>query len=84
MAKCEVNGPGAQEAYKYLRDRSSLRGREISWNFEKFLLDKKGQVVKHYGPRVLLEDMQDEIEKILLDDIAKERESNGPKKVKQL
>jgi glutathione peroxidase len=67
-----------------LRNSSSLRGREISWNFEKFLLDKKGQVVKHYGPRVQLEDMQDEIEKILLDEIAKESESNGPKKVKQL
>ena len=82
MAKCNVNGEHALESYKFLRYGSTLYGGEISWNFEKFLLDKNGQVLKHYGPRVQLEDIREEIEIILLDDINKESDFTASPKIK--
>ena len=39
MQKCNVNGDDAHPAWKFLRENSSLKGREIEDNFAKFLLD---------------------------------------------
>lgn len=83
MAKCDVNGENALESYKFLRYGSTLYGGEISWNFEKFLLDKSGQVLKHYGPQVQLEDIREDIENVLLDEINKESNFTATPKIKQ-
>ena len=51
--KIEVNGGGAHPLYKFLkRGAKGLLGTEgIKWNFTKFLVDRKGRVVRRYGPR---------------------------------
>ena len=53
FAKIEVNGANAHPLYKYLKDKEpGLLGIEaIKWNFTKFLVDRKGKVVKRYAPR---------------------------------
>jgi glutathione peroxidase len=44
--KIEVNGPNAHPIYKHLRE-SAIGGRDIGWNFEKFLVSTDG-LVSHY------------------------------------
>jgi glutathione peroxidase len=53
-SKIEVNGPGADPLYKWLRSESG--GTDIQWNFEKFLIGKDGRVVKRYSPKTVPED----------------------------
>lgn len=54
LAKVEVNGDGACPLYKYLtsKDRNPKFGGPISWNFEKFLFDRQGQVAARFAPKV--------------------------------
>ena len=54
FSKIEVNGDGAAELYKMLKAAQPGDGdsAEITWNFEKFLVDKQGNVVKRYPPPV--------------------------------
>lgn len=51
FAKLEVNGAGRHPLYKALIDSPAGGGKDISWNFEKFLVNKKGEVVKRFAPR---------------------------------
>jgi len=39
MEKCDVNGPDALPEFEFLRSKSELKGNEIKYNFEKFLID---------------------------------------------
>ena len=52
MSKVEVNGPGADPLYAFLKhEKKGLLGSEgIKWNFTKFLIDKTGKVVSRYAP----------------------------------
>jgi len=59
--KVEVNGPGRHPFYQWLT--SEFPG-DIEWNFEKFLIDRNGRVVKRYPPATPPDD------KGLLQDIA--------------
>ena len=65
MQKVEVNGDGADPAYKYLRDNSSLKGGSIMWNFSKFLVNADGDVVATYPPTRSPESIKAEIEQLL-------------------
>ncbi len=49
--KNKVKGSGKQEIYKYLTEEAnpSTNG-EVSWNFSKFVLNKKGEVVDRFAP----------------------------------
>ena len=52
FAKVEVNGNGAAPLYKYLTaldTRPQGKGK-ISWNFEKFVVGKNGQVTARFAP----------------------------------
>ncbi len=53
FAKIEVNGDGACELYKRLTslDTEPVGPGPISWNFEKFLIGRSGEVVARFGPR---------------------------------
>jgi glutathione peroxidase len=53
MSKIEVNGDKACDLYKYLTSLDiQPKGKgKISWNFEKFLIDRKGNVVGRFDPR---------------------------------
>ncbi len=44
--KVEVNGPNAHPIYKYCKDNATP-GRDIGWNFEKFLISSDGSIT-HY------------------------------------
>ena len=52
FAKTEVNGPNAHPLYKALKKEApGLLGTEaIKWNFTKFLVDRKHNVVRRYAP----------------------------------
>jgi glutathione peroxidase len=49
FAKIEVNGPGAHPLYRFLKEATGSK--EISWNFEKFLVGKEGTVRARFSPR---------------------------------
>jgi glutathione peroxidase len=67
FAKVEVNGPKTAPVYKYLKaEKPGLLGSEaIKWNFTKFLVDRKGNVLARYAPNDTPESMAGDIEKAL-------------------
>ena len=52
FAKIDVNGADAHPLWKWMKQqKSGILGLDgIKWNFTKFLIDRKGQVVKRYAP----------------------------------
>lgn len=64
FSKIEVNGENSCELYKYLKTSNDVFKKqnekycrnnqvdEISWNFAKFLVNKNGEVVGYFGPKV--------------------------------
>jgi len=52
MAKVEVNGPGADPLFDWLKAEAPgvLGTKAIKWNFTKFLIDRQGRVVRRYAP----------------------------------
>ena len=67
FAKIDVNGNDAAPVYKFLKaEKPGLLGSEaIKWNFTKFLVDRKGNVVKRYAPNEAPESMRSDIEAAL-------------------
>lgn len=61
--KIKVNGKDAHPLYNYLKEKTD--GEKIRWNFAKFLIDRKGNIVKRYDPKVKPEDIEEAIIKIL-------------------
>ena len=45
MSKVKVNGPNADNVYKYMK--KVLGVENLEWNFEYFLLDGEGNVLEH-------------------------------------
>lgn len=64
--KVTVNGKGQHPIYRHLTTQASEKG-PVSWNFEKFLVDRKGQVVGRFKSKVTPEskELTDAIEKLL-------------------
>ena len=58
--KIEVNGPGRHALYEVLTRASDAGGEagDVTWNFEKFLIDGNGDVVERFRPRTAPEDPQ--------------------------
>lgn len=49
--KVDVKGASAHPLFKWLkRNKPGMLGREIKWNFTKFLIDRDGKVVKRFSP----------------------------------
>jgi glutathione peroxidase len=67
FAKIDVNGPKAHPLYKFLtaQKRGLLGSKAVKWNFTKFLVDRKGEVVERYAPTVKPEDLTASIEGLL-------------------
>jgi len=67
FAKIDVNGKGAAPLYQHLKSaKPGLLGSEaIKWNFTKFLVDRKGNVVERYAPNVEPAAIAGDIEKLL-------------------
>ena len=51
FGKIEVNGPNRHPLYAYLAGEGADFPGNISWNFEKFLIDKQGQPLARFAPR---------------------------------
>jgi len=53
FAKIEVNGDGACPLYKHLTalETKPTGAGKISWNFEKFVIGRNGEVVARFSPR---------------------------------
>ncbi|MCU5747121.1 glutathione peroxidase [Staphylococcus sp. SQ8-PEA] len=50
--KIEVKGENQHPLYRYLTHaQHGLFNEKIKWNFTKFLVDRKGNVVKRFGPQ---------------------------------
>ena len=47
------------------RDKDYAQKSDIKWNFTKFLVDRKGRVVKRFEPTDKMEDVEKEIRKLL-------------------
>jgi len=58
FAKVEVNGETACDFYKNLTalDTKPVGPGKISWNFEKFVVGRNGEIVARFGPRTKPED----------------------------
>ena len=67
FAKVDVNGSAAAPLYQHLKKvKPGLLGSEaIKWNFTKFLVDRKGNVVERYAPNVEPQAIAGDIEKLL-------------------
>ena len=64
--KIDVNGPNTHPIFNYLKDHSkSAIGKEIKWNFTKFLVSRDGRTIKRYAPTTKPEAMRQSIEKLL-------------------
>jgi glutathione peroxidase len=70
FAKIDVNGPHAHPLYGFLKRSqpgilSFLFAGGIQWNFTKFLVDRKGNVVGRYAPSTKPRALAGRIEKLL-------------------
>ena len=72
FAKIEVNGPNAHPLYRFLKkEKPGLLGivgsGAIRWNFTKFLINRKGNVVARYSPAKEPSGLSAAIERLLAD-----------------
>ena len=67
FAKIEVNGDNAHPLYKYLKSKAKgiLGSGAIKWNFTKFLVNRKGDVVERFAPMTTPDTIGKEIEHLL-------------------
>jgi glutathione peroxidase len=67
FAKISVNGPNADPLYRFLKkERPGLLGvGRISWNFTKFLVDRRGAVARRFKPTTKPEALTRPIEELL-------------------
>lgn len=64
--KIDVKGENQHPLYEYLtNEKAGLLGKEIKWNFTKFLIDRQGNVVKRFASTVTPEKMEKQIKALL-------------------
>ena len=72
FAKVEVKGDGACDLYKTLTalDTEPVGPGKISWNFEKFVVGRNGEVIARFSPRTKPDDP--ELVKVIETELAKQ------------
>ena len=61
-----VNGKNAHPLFQLLtKEAKGMIGDTIKWNFTKFLVDKKGNIINRFAPTTMPFSFRDEIEAIL-------------------
>ncbi|WP_423798891.1 glutathione peroxidase [Neobacillus sp. SAB-20_R2A] len=67
FAKVDVNGVYAHPLFVYIRKQTPgiLGFNTVKWNFTKFLVDQKGNVVKRFAPNVKPSEIAKDIEALL-------------------
>jgi glutathione peroxidase len=70
FSKVDVNGKETHPLYQFLKsEEKGIFGTEaIKWNFTKFLVDRKGNVLHRYAPNTKPESLENEIEAALKTD----------------
>lgn len=65
--KLDVNGENEHPLYKYLKKEQGglLGSKKIKWNFTKFLIDKKGDVINRFAPTTKPKDIETNIKELL-------------------
>ena len=64
--RIDVNGANAHLLFNYLKaEAGGILGNNIKWNFTKFLIDRKGKVVKRFAPITKPEKIESYIMKLL-------------------
>lgn len=65
--KVDVNGADEDPLFTELKNRAPglLGSKRIKWNFTKFLVNDKGDVIKRYAPTMKPEDIEKDIVKLL-------------------
>ena len=60
MSKVSVKGKDMTEIYQFLtqKGKNGLQDSEVEWNFQKYLINEEGQLVKVLSPRVLPTDAE--------------------------
>lgn len=56
--KVEVNGEGRHSLYQWLAGEDAKFPGDITWNFEKFLIDGSGEVVARFEPKTAPDDAE--------------------------
>jgi glutathione peroxidase len=69
FAKIDVNGAKAHPLYEYLKSEApgALGTKAIKWNFTKFLVNSRGEVVERYGSSTTPEQIDKDVAKALDD-----------------
>ncbi len=64
FSKIEVNGDGEAPLYTLLKAAQPGDGDapDIVWNFEKFLVDRAGEVVVRWGPTTTPEEIAEQLD----------------------
>ena len=69
VEKSKVNGKNADPAWTWMRSSAAgptvMSGKNIEWNFHKFLIDSNGQVAFSYEPHKNPLSLKDDIESLL-------------------
>lgn len=68
--KINVNGENESPLYTYLKSqKKGLFSSNIKWNFTKFLIDRKGNVINRYPPTCKPEDIENDIVDLLNENV---------------
>lgn len=61
MSKISVKGKDMHPLYQWLteKEQNGVEDSSVSWNFQKYLIDENGKLVKHFSPRT--DPLDDEI-----------------------
>lgn len=66
FGKSKVRGRKKNELFKYLVENSPVRkNKDVKWNFEKFLVNKNGEVINRYSSKVRPSYIKRDIEELL-------------------
>ena len=67
LEKADVNGRNEREVYTFLKHALPAKdgSKDISWNFEKFLIDHRGNPFMRYAPNVPPLDIEMDINELL-------------------
>ena len=66
FSKIDVNGKNELPLYTYFKgQKGGFLNKRIKWNFTKFLINKKGEVIERFGPMETPEAIEEKIARIL-------------------
>lgn len=67
FGKVDVKGDTAHPLFQFLtKEAPGMLTKQIKWNFTKFLINKKGEVIDRFAPQTKPENIKSDIEKALI------------------